>query len=76
MRHGAGRYGETYKLAGQGARTDTGSTPRQSVTHQRGATLYDRNIAASRSNGQFTRDVSLPHAADFRRPGFGSGRRQ
>jgi len=73
---GIGRNSETYTLAGQGVRTDTGYTRSKSVTNESGATLYDRNVIASRSDGQFNRDVSVTRAAGFRRPGFGSGRRQ
>jgi hypothetical protein len=71
-----GRNSETYTLAGQGVRTDTGYTRSQSVTNESGATLYDRNVVASRSDGQFNRDVIVTRAAGFRRRGFGSGRRQ
>ncbi|MFZ4745579.1 MAG: hypothetical protein ACOYLK_01630 [Sphingomonas sp.] len=71
-----GRNSETYTLAGQGLRTDTGSTRSQSITNESGATFYDRNVVASRSDVQFNRNVSLTRAAGFRRRGFGSGRRQ
>lgn len=71
-----GRNGQTYTLDGQGVRTDTGYSRGQSVTGSTGATLYDRDVVASRSNGQVTRDVSVTRAAGFRRPGFGGGRRQ
>lgn len=71
-----GRNSETYTLAGQAIRTNTGSTRSQSVTNESGATFYDRNVVALQSDVQFNRNVSLTRAAGFRRPGFGSGRRQ
>lgn len=70
-----GRNGETYTLAGQGSRNVTGYTRSQSVTNASGTALYDRNVVASRTNGQFTRDVSVTRAAGLHRPGFGGGRR-
>ena len=71
-----GRNGQTYTLDGQGIRTDTGYTRGKSVTSSTGATLYDRDVIASRSNGQVTRDISVTRTAGFRRRGFGGGRRQ
>jgi len=70
-----GRNGQTYTLAGQGMRTGTSYTRSQSVTDATGATLYDRNVVASRANGQVMRNVSTTRAAGFNRSRFGGGRR-
>ncbi|UVO54099.1 nucleoside 2-deoxyribosyltransferase [Sphingomonas sp. SUN039] len=70
-----GRGGETYTLAGQGMRTDSGYTRDRTVTNSAGATVFDKNVTATRANGQITRDVSTTRAAGFHRPRFGGGRR-
>ncbi len=70
-----GRNGETYTMAGQGTRTDTGYTLDRKVTDGSGATLYDKNVTATRANGQVSRDVSVTRAQGFHPPRIGRGRR-
>jgi hypothetical protein len=70
-----GRNGETYTLAGQGTRTDTGYTRDRTVTNGSGTTLYDKNVTATRANGQVSRDVSVTRAQGFNPPRIGRGRR-
>lgn len=70
-----GRNGETYTLAGQGTRTDTGYTRNRTVTNGSGTTLSDKNVTATRANGQISRDVSVTRAQGFHAPRVGRGRR-
>jgi hypothetical protein len=69
------RNGQTYTLAGQGGRTDTGYTRDRTVTDGSGTTLFDKNVTATRANGQVSRDVSVTRAQGFHAPRIGRGRR-
>ncbi len=62
------RNGETFTLSGERNRTDTGFTANQNIVNGAGTTVYNRDVTASRANGQVTRSVDVTRAEGFHRP--------
>ncbi len=62
------RGGETYTTSGNRARTDTGFTANQNIKDSAGATVFNRDVTATRADGQVTRSVDVTRAEGFRPP--------
>lgn len=62
------RGGETYTTSGNRTRTDTGFTANQNIRDASGATVYNRDVTASRAGGQVTRSVDVTRAEGFHPP--------
>ena len=62
------RGGETYTTSGNRTRTDTGFTANQNIKDNTGATVFNRDVTATRANGQVTRSVDVTRAEGFRPP--------
>lgn len=69
-----GVNGRTYDYAADRTRTGNGYVVNQTVTSG-GRTLFDRNVVATRGNGQLDRTVTTSRAAGFGGHRFGGGRR-
>lgn len=72
------RGGETYVVTGNRTRTENGFTANQNVANGAGETVYNRDVAVARANGQVTRSVEVTRAQGFQRPprlGGARGRR-
>ena len=62
------RGGETYTTSGNRARTDTGFTANQNIKDSAGTTVYNRDVTATRADGQIARSVDVTRAEGFRPP--------
>ena len=62
------RGGETYTTSGNRTRTDTGFTANQNIKDNTGATVFNRDVTATRANCQVTRSVDVTRAEGFRPP--------
>lgn len=62
------RGGETYDVSGNRTRTDTGFTANQNIKDSTGATVFNRDVTATRADGQVTRSVDVTRAEGFRPP--------
>jgi hypothetical protein len=62
------RDGETYTTSGSRNRTETGYTANQNIKDSAGTTVFNRDVNASRSNGQVTRSVNVTRAEGFHPP--------
>jgi hypothetical protein len=62
------RGGETYTTSGNRTRTDTGFTANQNIKDGTGATVFNRDVTATRADGQVTRSVDVTRAEGFRPP--------
>lgn len=60
-----GFNGQTHTLSGAGERTADGFTRNQTVRNGAGETVFDRNVAVSRANGQVNRQVNTTRAEGF-----------
>lgn len=63
-----GRDGQSYTLSGNRVKTDSGFTANQNVINGEGRTVYNRDVAVSRSNGNVTRSVDVTRAKGFQPP--------
>jgi hypothetical protein len=69
-----GKGGRTYSYDAERIRNGSGFTAEQTVTGPKGRTLYDRDVAVTRSGGNVTRSVDVTRAKGFHRPqGLGRG---
>lgn len=62
------RDGETYSTSGSRTRTDTGFTANQNIRDSAGTTVFNRDVTASRADGQVTRSVDVTRAEGFHPP--------
>jgi hypothetical protein len=62
------RDGETYTTSGNHTRTDTGFTANQNIKDSAGTTVFNRDVTASRADGQVTRSVDVTRAEGFHPP--------
>jgi hypothetical protein len=62
------RGGETYTTSANRNRTETGYTANQNIKDSAGATVFNRDVAATRADGQVTRSVDVTRAEGFRPP--------
>lgn len=62
------RGGETYTTSGSRNRTETGFTANQTIKNPEGATVYIRDVTASRADGQISRSVNVTRAEGFHPP--------
>jgi len=62
------RGGETYTTSGSRTKTDTGFTANQNIKDSAGTTVFNRDVTASRENGQVTRSVDVTRAEGFHPP--------
>ena len=70
------RAGETFDVSANRSRTDTGFTANQTIKDHSGATVYNRDVTATRADGHVTRSVDVTRAAGFHPPRLpGGGRR-
>lgn len=73
------RDGETYTTSASRTRTDTGFTANQNIKDSTGTTVFNRDVTASRADGQVTRSVDVTRAEGFhppRRPERPQGHRE
>jgi hypothetical protein len=64
-----GRGGETYALTGSRERSDGNFSANQNVVkNSTGETVYNRDVSASRANGQVTRSVDVTRKQGFHGP--------
>jgi hypothetical protein len=64
-----GRGGETYALSGSRERGDSSLTANQNIVkNSTGETVYNRDVSASRANGQVTRSVDVTRKQGFHGP--------
>jgi hypothetical protein len=71
-----GFNGQNYTFSGNGARTENGFNRSQTLRNGAGETLYDRQVAVSRANGQVSRQVNVTRAEGFRPNRAGPRRRR
>lgn len=60
-----GFNGQSQTFSGNGQRTGDGFTRNQTVRNGAGDTVFDRNVAVSRANGQVNRQVNTTRAEGF-----------
>ena len=69
---GSGEYttrsGETYTTSSSRSRTDTGFVANQNIKDSTGTTVFNRDVTASRANGQISRSVNVTRAEGFHPP--------
>jgi hypothetical protein len=73
---GTGFNGQSYTSSGNGERTANGFNRSQTLRNGAGETLYDRQVAVSRANGQVSRQVNVTRAEGFRPNRAGPRRRR
>jgi hypothetical protein len=62
------RSGENYTFTGDHAKTETGFTANRNVKNSSGTTVYNRDTAVSRANGEVTRTSTITRAQGFHAP--------